>query len=215
MPLCECGCGVLVKNRFFRGHNARKEHPTLGKKASAETILKLKESHRGLPSNRKGETHTPESIEKMRIAKIGKKATDKTKKKMSKSMKGKKCSLQTKSKIRKTKIGEKNPRWKGGITPSRKLLRQSLYYKEWRRNVFARDNFTCQSCGVKDKTIQAHHVYPVSAIIKDNIESILGMDFSVEILSEIDNGITLCRKCHIETHRLEKLKHRLEKLKIA
>jgi len=43
-----------------------------GKKASLETIAKLRESHLGQPSSMKGKKHKPESILKMSIARKGK-----------------------------------------------------------------------------------------------------------------------------------------------
>ena len=58
-------------------------------------------------------------------------------------------------------------------------------YREWRRRVYKRDKFTCQmpKCNVK-KGLQAHHIRKWSSA------SILRYD--------VQNGITLCRKCHKE-----------------
>jgi 5-methylcytosine-specific restriction endonuclease McrA len=58
-------------------------------------------------------------------------------------------------------------------------------YKRWRISVYKRDNFTCQMPGCKKKTtLQAHHIQ------KWANASMLRYD--------IDNGITLCKKCHKE-----------------
>ena len=90
--------------------------------------------------------------------------------------------------------GENNPNWKGGITPENHKIRTSLEYKEWRNNVFTRDNYTCQECGIKGGwhkdvnkkiTLNAHHLEPFS--------------INPELRFEIDNGITLCRECHKKT----------------
>lgn len=81
--------------------------------------------------------------------------------------------------------GEKHPWWKGGITPVNELIRKSPEYKLWRSSVFQRDNFTCIWCGVKDKTIQADHIKPFSLY--------------PELRFAIDNGRTLCAKCHRTT----------------
>src|SRR3990167_3882745 len=43
--------------------------------------------------------------------------------------------------------GEKSPSWKGGITPINEKLRRTIDYKNWRKAVYERDNFTCQECG--------------------------------------------------------------------
>ncbi len=58
-------------------------------------------------------------------------------------------------------------------------------YKDWRIKVYKRDKFTCQMPGCKKKTsLQAHHIQ------KWANASMLRYD--------VDNGITLCRKCHNE-----------------
>jgi 5-methylcytosine-specific restriction endonuclease McrA len=43
--------------------------------------------------------------------------------------------------------GEKCPLWKGGVTEKNAVIRTSLEYKNWRRAVFERDDYTCQKCG--------------------------------------------------------------------
>jgi len=73
--------------------------------------------------------------------------------------------------------------WHGGISGKLKLERNSYKYKEWREAVFQRDNYTCQCCG--DKTghnLEAHHIENFS-------------DHNV-LRFNVDNGITLCKKCH-------------------
>lgn len=71
-----------------------------------------------------------------------------------------------------------------------KAVRFSTEYKNWRHKVFQRDNFTCQNCGQVGGDLQAHHIKHFSKYKK--------LRFSVK------NGITLCKKCHRETHRSEK-----------
>lgn len=80
---------------------------------------------------------------------------------------------------------ERNPNWKGGITEWRTQLYQSHPYKAWRKAVFERDGYTCQMCGNDiGGNLQAHHIQPV----RDNKNTLLILD--------VDNGITLCKKCH-------------------
>lgn len=79
--------------------------------------------------------------------------------------------------------GENSHSWKGGITPEVMLIRCSAEYREWRNQVFERDNYTCQCCG--DNTghnLQAHHIENFA----DN----------VELRFDINNGITFCNRCH-------------------
>ena len=77
--------------------------------------------------------------------------------------------------------------WQGGITKD--LGRNVLYpgYKEWRKKVYQRDKYKCVLCG-NDKSgeLQAHHIKPV----KSNKELIL----------DVSNGLTVCKKCHREIH---------------
>lgn len=56
-------------------------------------------------------------------------------------------------------------------------------YKNWRHNVYARDNFTCQWPGCKNtKKLNAHHIYKWA--------DFPGLRF------HIYNGITLCKQHH-------------------
>ena len=87
--------------------------------------------------------------------------------------------------------GENSPSWKGGVTPWRTSMWHSKAYKNWRKAVFERDDYTCQMCNERGVMLEAHHILP----IRDNKNTLLIFD--------IDNGITLCKKCHDETKRKE------------
>lgn len=95
----------------------------------------------------------------------------KTKQKISNSLKGR---------FRK----HKNPNWKnGGVKKYRTILQGQFEYNEWRSAIFKRDNYTCQECGKPSNgDIQAHHIIPVNK--------------EPDRILDIDNGITLCIKCH-------------------
>jgi hypothetical protein len=63
------------------------------------------------------------------------------------------------------------------------LFRKSIEYKNWRLEVFKRDNYTCQCCGDnKGGNLAAHHY--------ENFSS------NEDLRLEVDNGITLCDLCH-------------------
>lgn len=81
--------------------------------------------------------------------------------------------------------GNKSIFWKGGVTPINEKIRNSSEYKNWRRYIFKRDNYTCIWCGKKDRTIQADHIKPFSLF--------------PDLRFEIDNGRTLCIECHKTT----------------
>lgn len=96
-------------------------------------------------------------------------------------------------------LGSKNRFWKGGKSPLIKCIKQSFEYKEWRTKIFRRDNWTCQECGKKGGLLDPHHIIPLSVIIeKFNIRT-LEESKVCELLWDINNGITLCRKCHKKT----------------
>jgi hypothetical protein len=81
--------------------------------------------------------------------------------------------------------GEKSNLWKGGITPVNAAIRTSLEYKNWRRFVFGRDDYTCQECGIRGVYLHADHIKPFA--------------YFPELRFETSNGRTLCVPCHKET----------------
>ena len=85
--------------------------------------------------------------------------------------------------------GEKNPRWKGGFNGVQNI-RWCPEYRIWRLKVFERDKYVCQECGNKSSRknpLHAHHIIKFSE--------------SIELMFELDNGITMCKSCHLKIHR--------------
>jgi len=83
--------------------------------------------------------------------------------------------------------GKNHYNWKGGTVSENKKIRCSMEFRLWREAVYARDNWICQRCKEKGKYLHPHHIknfaqYP-------------------ELRFIIDNGITLCKDCHIEFHK--------------
>jgi ribosomal protein L32 len=64
--------------------------------------------------------------------------------------------------------------------------RSSPKLTEWRRNVFLRDNYTCDNCKKKGAKIVAHHLD--------------GWAKYKEERYNINNGIVLCKMCHKQFH---------------
>jgi hypothetical protein len=181
----------------------------LGRWQSEETRRKISEAQKG---RKLSEEHKRKTSETMK----GKKPyqmTDEIRKKISQSLKGTKHvgsftsekmkgnvpwnkgkpgfkqSEETKLKksmaMRGKRVGEKSSNWKGGITPINERIRRSLEYKLWRTAVFKRDNYTCIWCGVVGGRLNADHIKPFSQY--------------PELRFAIDNGRTLCVKCHETT----------------
>ena len=133
-----------------------------------------------------------------------------TREKMSEShkgMTGKTHSEETKQKIRESKLGKfgnQNNNWKGGITPLNHMIRNSSKNKAWKHDIFERDNYTCQECGERGIKFNAHHIKTVSKIIEEyNIKNLKDA-YLCEELWFLENGITLCVKCHKQLHRGKK-----------
>lgn len=59
-------------------------------------------------------------------------------------------------------------------------------HHKWVNAVIGRDNATCQKCGAKEIELHAHHIKSY----KDH----------PDLRFDLDNGITLCFKCHWLTH---------------
>ena len=165
----------------MKGH----KHSEETKKNMSETRLKRKEEL--------GYINSPETIERMRAAAIGRNATAETRRKMSMQRGGKNNpsygkspSEKTRQKMSEAKRGEKHPQWKGGIS-------FSGYGEDWtatfKKSIRQRDNYVCQECGIHQdelvgrfKQLDIHHI-----------------DYDKYNLN-LENLISLCRSCHIKTN---------------
>jgi len=127
--------------------------------------------------------------------------TEESRRKMSKSHKGQKFSREHIEKISKKTEGNKNPNWKGGITKLFFKVHNSFKYRQWRSDVFTRDNWTCQECGQIGKKLNAHHIKPYSKIIQFYEITTYEKALECEELWNLNNGITLCEECHKKIHK--------------
>jgi len=95
--------------------------------------------------------------------------------------------------------GENNGMWKGGISELTERIRHCFEYRQWRSDVFTRDYFTCQNCGIKGTRLEAHHIKEFYRIIEEYNIKTLEEALNCEELWNINNGHTLCKKCHNKT----------------
>ena len=99
--------------------------------------------------------------------------------------------------------GERHPLWRGGSEVLDRSIRHCFQYRQWRSDVFTRDNFTCVICGGKGGDINAHH-YPKAfiTIFRENKITSLEEALKCEEFWNINNGITLCEDCHKKQHKI-------------
>jgi len=98
--------------------------------------------------------------------------------------------------IFKPKKGKNHSNWMGGITKLGQKIRNLKQYTEWVKKVFKRDNYTCQICGQKGKELNVHHKIPLGAILVLYSIKNIPQSLKCNLLWDINNGITLCRKHH-------------------
>ena len=176
--------------KFSKEHRQHISDVRRNKKHSLETRKKCRESRlKYLDAH-------PEIREKLR----------KFNKNFPPGMKGKHLTEETKDKIRKVNIGHNNPNWKGGISSITTFIHELSQYRYWRQQVFIRDNFTCQKCGIRPGCghriiLEAHHIVSVSRLVQEVKEymPLINIHDACQIytpLWNINNGITLCNKCH-------------------
>ena len=83
--------------------------------------------------------------------------------------------------------GENNYRWikDRTLVMEKHRLRGTLEWKNWRESVFKRDDYTCQECRQYSGYLEPNHIIPLRS--------------SMKRIFDVNNGITLCRPCHVKT----------------
>lgn len=158
-----------------------------GSHHSKEAIEKNKKAHTGI---------VPSEVTREKLRQIGfkRKQTEVTKEKCRISKLGNhyklgyKCSEDTRRRMAEIRRGPKSHLWKGGIYSKNEAARRNIEVRLWREAVFARDNWVCQKCEVKGGTLNAHHVKNFSQY--------------PDLRISIGNGITFCKECHKEFHKI-------------
>ncbi len=102
------------------------------------------------------------------------------------------------------RMGKDSPNWRGGTTKLGTRIRSLKKYREWRSEVFKRDNWTCQKCGRRRKKgdrviIHANHLKPFYKILAENKIKTVQDALKCDELWDISNGETLCIFCHRQT----------------
>jgi hypothetical protein len=90
--------------------------------------------------------------------------------------------------VGKSQFGKNNPAYNPNLTQEDRINRRKIFgYKEWSKSILVRDKYICQRCGING-SVNAHHLD--------------GYNWCKEKRLNIDNGITLCIKCHKEFHKI-------------
>lgn len=165
-----------------------------GFRHSEETKRKMSEALKGNERS-KGNHLSIETRRKISEAGKGRRHSLASRKKMSEATKGRRGHPRTKATRRKMSKSMKKIRASKGLLPTNVVretyrIRNGIELRLWREAVFARDNWTCQDCLIRGGELQAHHIksftkYP-------------------ELRTSIENGLTLCLKCHKKRHRKRK-----------
>ena len=87
--------------------------------------------------------------------------------------------------LRERKRGNIHPLYKNG---SGKVIPGIA---KWSKKVRTRDNYTCQICGITSNELDLYNIH--AHHIKDR-------KFYPELMFDVDNGVTLCRECHLKAH---------------
>lgn len=88
--------------------------------------------------------------------------------------------------------GSNNPNYKDGTGYKRHERYRQDKVQQWRRRIYARDNFTCQKCNFipkKANSLNAHHIKSWKEHPNKRFN--------------ISNGITLCKECHKKEHYIK------------
>jgi hypothetical protein len=112
---------------------------------------------------------------------------------------GSKWTEEHKQKSSESQSGENSHWWKGGKEPLKGIIRSHYKYRQWRSDVYTRDDFTCQVCGQRGGKLNADHIKSFSQILHENNLTTIEEAIECSELWNINNGRTLCRACHHKT----------------
>jgi 5-methylcytosine-specific restriction endonuclease McrA len=121
----------------------------------------------------------------------GVKLSKEIKEKIASQKRGVKASSETREKMRLAQIARYD---RIGRKNNKRYIHDcsSKEYKQWRSDVFKRDNWTCQTCGKRSEAgkpifLEAHHIKSWAKFPK--------------LRFVVDNGVTLCYECHKLTRK--------------
>jgi 5-methylcytosine-specific restriction endonuclease McrA len=184
-----------------------------GQKVSEETRKKLSDTHKGHPNylishseeTKKKISKTMKGVKPWNTGKkcpqisksklgdnnpkywLNKKRSNETKRKISEKLKGREA--WNKGKPQHQTRGVKNGNWNPDIDHKENdLIRGRVEWKNWRQEVFKRDDYTCKKCDKRGLYLHPHHIKNFSE--------------HEDLRFDVVNGITFCKECHINFHTI-------------
>lgn len=117
-----------------------------------------------------------------------------------------------KSKEHKIKLSKicGNKHWRFGKGTGRTgfnfQIRNCFKYNNWRQQVFIRDGFKCKKCGATGLFLNAHHIKHFKKLVEEAIYYLPLLSkydacIFYDPLWDLDNGLTVCPKCHKQLHK--------------
>lgn len=157
---CTCGCGTLIDALDSRGRAKRYAlgHGNRGKKLSAEEIAQRTatrlDRNGGVYQTKSGWKHSEETRAKIAAANRARDMTGENN-----PFYGQRHTPETMARIAAAISGPLNHGWKGGAGT---LPYGPEFTRKFKRMIRARDNQTCQRCGVSrqdyGRTLEVHHI---------------------------------------------------------
>ena len=174
-----------------------------GSKNTEETKIKMSESHK---KNGTGKWMIGRKLPQPTLNKMSESQRLRYKNGFKNPMLGRTLTREHREKIGASLRGKKY----GGNTELSLSIRMLVKYKDWRNNIFKRDNYICVQCGYsKGGIIEADHIVALAELIlKNNLKDIEDA-MSCEELWNKDNGRTLCKPCHQKTENYGRRRHQI------
>ena len=198
----------ISQSKIGKPSNYKGKHHSEKTKKILSEKFKIIAKEKGFGRWMKGKKLSEETKRKIGLSSLGKKHTQEAKIKMSKALKGRVFTDKWKQKMkdtwaknRKNRLGKNHWNWQGGVAFLASHIKNSFLYRQWRSDIFTRDNFTCQNCGARGGKIEAHHTKQFAKIMNDYKITNFEDAMKCEELWNINNGQTLCKKCHDKTKK--------------
>lgn len=108
----------------------------------------------------------------------------------------------------KNQFGKNNPNWKGGIKSIYDRFRGLLRYWSWHNDILIRDENKCVNCN-SIENLEVHHKTTLKTLVvrysiekNKDIKDFTENDLLSDYFYDIANGVTYCKKCHKDWHKI-------------